>query len=127
MRIGDVAAGARQQGQEADVLALIRARAGACGAAAIAGDRSAPPDASAAPSAEESPTQLDAALQQVNDKLKVLGTDLHFGVDTDSGLTVVKVIDRDSGDVLRQIPSEAAVRIARSLDRFVGHLINHRA
>ena len=128
MRIDGVAAGARQQFQEADVLALIRARAAAAHPGGATGvDRRAPPKANDAPSAKTSPTQLDTALQQVNDKLKVLGTDLHFEVDKDSALTLVKVVDRDSGEVLRQIPSEAAVRIARSLDQIVGHLVNHRA
>ncbi len=45
------------------------------------------------------------------------GTQLKFRVDTDAGRVVVQVLDTQSGEVLRQIPREEALQLARdSLD-----------
>ncbi len=41
------------------------------------------------------------------------GTQLRFRVDTDVGRVVVQVLDAQSGDVLRQIPREEALQLAR--------------
>lgn len=41
------------------------------------------------------------------------GTQLRFRVDTDAGRVVVQVLDAQSGDVLRQIPREEALQLAR--------------
>jgi flagellar protein FlaG len=41
------------------------------------------------------------------------GTQLKFRVDTDVGRVVVQVLDAQSGEVLRQIPREEALRLAR--------------
>lgn len=39
---------------------------------------------------------------------------LEFSVDTDSGRDVVKVLDGESGDVIRQFPSEDVLKLARA-------------
>jgi flagellar protein FlaG len=44
-------------------------------------------------------------------------TGLTFRLDEVSHRTVVTVLDKDSGEVLRQIPGEVALRIARELAR----------
>lgn len=66
-------------------------------------------------------------MQEINQALKVLSTSLHFEFDQESGRTIVKVVDRDSGELLRQLPSEATLQIARSLDKLVGQLVDHTA
>jgi len=42
------------------------------------------------------------------------GTQLKFRVDSDVGRVVVQVLDSQSGEVLRQIPREEALKLARS-------------
>jgi flagellar protein FlaG len=124
MQINGVQQANRQKLQD-EVLALIRSRS-QTQAAPAAADRKVtadqPVDAAAAP---VRPTQAADAVHEINQALKVLSTTLHFEVDASSGETVVKVIDRDNGEVLRQIPSEATMQIARSLDKLIGHLIDH--
>jgi flagellar protein FlaG len=41
------------------------------------------------------------------------GTQLKFRVDSDAGRVVVQVLDAQSGEVVRQIPREEALRLAR--------------
>lgn len=39
---------------------------------------------------------------------------LEFSIDSDSGRDVVKVLDGESGDVIRQFPSEDVLKLARA-------------
>jgi flagellar protein FlaG len=54
-------------------------------------------------------------------------SDIQFSVDDQSGETVVKVIDRGTKEVIRQIPSEEALEIAKALDRLQGILVKQQA
>jgi flagellar protein FlaG len=56
-----------------------------------------------------------AAAAQIESYLRSNGRSLHFSVDTQSGMTVVSVKDIATGDVIRQIPSEEALRLAHAL------------
>ncbi len=80
-----------------------------------------PQDAGAAPA------DLEAALDDLAARAAESGAQLDFRIDEDSGRVVVSVVDRRDGTVLRQMPSEEALRIARSLARYEPHLIEVRA
>ena len=49
---------------------------------------------------------------------------LEFLVDKESGLDVIKVIDRSSGDLVKQFPSEEFVELAAKLSEATGNFIN---
>lgn len=51
--------------------------------------------------------------------------DITFSIDEDAGF-MVKVIDRNSQDVIRQIPSEEVVAIARALDKLQGLFVRDK-
>jgi flagellar protein FlaG len=70
------------------------------------------------PEPRPSPATMDAiraAAKQIDSFLKSIGRSLDIRVDDDTGRTVVTVRDANSGDVIRQIPSEEALKLARSL------------
>lgn len=58
---------------------------------------------------------LPAALAEANRALAGRGSELTFEMDAESGRIIVKLIDKDTGEVLRQIPSPEMLRIARAL------------
>lgn len=69
----------------------------------------------------ESPPQVERekaeqAAAELARRAQKMGRDLRFEVDDDSGMTVVKVIDRSTDEVVRQIPSEEAVARAATGD-----------
>ena len=67
----------------------------------------------AAYNAPGSGTQADTrTLQRFLDNA-LAGTQLRFRVESDIGRVVVQVLDSKSGEVLRQIPPDEAVRLAR--------------
>lgn len=125
MRINAVDAAARQQLQD-EMLALIASRSASAGTLRQAAQPAPATAATAADAAPAAAVQTERAVREINETMKVLSTNLRFQVDEESGRTIVKVVDGESGDVLRQIPSETALQIARSLDRLAGHLVSDR-
>jgi flagellar protein FlaG len=65
-----------------------------------------------------------AAARQIDSYLKSVGRELEFRVDEDTGETVVTVRDTATGDVIRQIPNEEVLRLARHLNAGSGALLD---
>lgn len=59
--------------------------------------------------------QVEGAVATIQDFVQSVQRNLNFAVDESSGRVVVKVTDADSGDVIRQIPSEEALHLAENL------------
>lgn len=70
---------------------------------------------SAQPVSSVSADDVKAAVEQMKDFAQVMSRQLQFDVDDDSGRTVVRVLDKDSGDIIRQIPSEEVLALARHM------------
>lgn len=59
--------------------------------------------------------ELDAALSKISDYVQNVQRSLTFSVDKASGRTVIKVIDSANNEVIRQIPSEEVLDIAKRI------------
>lgn len=66
--------------------------------------------------AAASEEEVFKAAEKLSQHARAMGRELNFSVDKDSGQTVVKVIDPETDEVVRQIPSEEAVERAKSND-----------
>lgn len=71
--------------------------------------------------------QVKQAVQDINRSLQSLSQGLEFSVDTDTKDVIVKVIDQQTKEVLRQMPSKEALEIAKALDQVLGKLIKEQA
>ena len=60
---------------------------------------------------------LSDAVSQLNDFVQNVQRDLQFEVDNDLGQTIVKVVDQQTQQVIRQIPDEVAMRLAEKLQQ----------
>jgi flagellar protein FlaG len=78
----------------------------------------------APPATEANRTQQ--AVTAINTALKRFATSLEFTVDPASLTRVVKVIDTDTGQTLRQMPTEDAIKAAHELDQQKGLLIGQK-
>ena len=67
--------------------------------------------------AETQRDQLDDAVSRLNDFVQNVQRDLQFEVNNDLGQTVVKVIDQETQEVIRQIPDDVALRLAENLQQ----------
>lgn len=65
--------------------------------------------------AEELRKELNNAVKHVSGYVQNITRELNFSVDEELGRTVVRVIDENTGDVIRQIPSEDMLELARNL------------
>ena len=85
--------------------------------------------ASAVQHAEQTPNlaQVNQAVKNINRALQDQSQDVEFSVDSESERTVIKVVDQKTKEVLRQIPSEEVVEIAKALDRLQGLIIKQTA
>jgi len=61
--------------------------------------------------------QLGEAVSQLNDYVQSVSRDLQFEVDNNLGQTIVKVVDQETQEVIRQIPDEVALRLAENLQQ----------
>jgi flagellar protein FlaG len=59
---------------------------------------------------------VEAAVAQMNEFIQSTQRDLHFSYDKAAGETVVKVLDRGTQQVIRQIPDETFLKLARNRD-----------
>lgn len=64
---------------------------------------------------DTTPQNLADAVSSIQTFVQSIQRNLEFSVDDSTGETVVKVVARDSGEVIRQIPSELALKLAQSL------------
>ena len=64
-------------------------------------------------------------LQQVNEVMNNYGS--HFEMRDDHGKIVIKVVNQESGELIRQIPSEEVLRIAAHLHEVSGLLVREQA
>lgn len=78
---------------------------------------------SAAPRLED----VKNAVEKINKAVQSFDRNLQFTVDEDTKMNVVKVIDTESKVVIRQFPSEEALKIARALDTLQGLLVRDKA
>ena len=76
---------------------------------------------------EATPAQVAEAVKEANASLHSRTVGLRFEMDEDTDKLIVKVVDRESGEVIRQIPSEEVVRIAKVLGEAPGLLVSREA
>ena len=71
--------------------------------------------------------QVKSAVKSINQAIQVSAPDIQFSVDSDTDKLVVKIVDQQTKQVLRQIPTEEVIEIAKSLDKLQGLLIKQTA
>ena len=73
---------------------------------------------------EPSREQLTKAVSALNQSSQMKTQGIEFTIDEDSQRTVVKVIDQETKEVLRQIPTREALELAKTFDSAKGSLIS---
>ncbi|MDC9501801.1 MULTISPECIES: flagellar protein FlaG [unclassified Pseudoalteromonas] len=68
--------------------------------------------------------QLEKVAQQLQDFMGEMNRSLQFQVDEDSGRDVIKILDKTSGDVIKQYPSEEVLSLVSKLSESAGILID---
>jgi len=74
-----------------------------------------PSDGKALPQQPAERAKISEAVNQINDYIQTVQRNLSFSMDDESGKTVIKVIDSDSGQLIRQIPGDEVLALASHL------------
>ena len=79
------------------------------------------------PEKEESSKVAEIAVEQVVEELNQAMQNVHrslqFSVDKESGKTVIKVVDVDTDEVIREIPPEESRKLAQQISENMGAFI----
>ncbi|PWB52649.1 MAG: flagellar protein [Nitrosomonadales bacterium] len=73
------------------------------------------------------PSSLKQATEKLNQAMRMMASNLQFTVDEETGIDVVKVVDSDTKEVIRQFPSEEVLAIAKAFDQLQGLLVRDKA
>ena len=76
---------------------------------------------------QPSPEQVRQAVEAVKMAVEPVARDLHFTVDKETGKTIISVVDSATKEVIRQIPGEEIVAIAKAIDRMKSLLFKQTA
>ncbi|MFZ5455691.1 flagellar protein FlaG [Methyloversatilis discipulorum] len=71
--------------------------------------------------------QIEQTVDEIRRRIEPVAQNLLFTIDKDTGKTIVRLIDSTTKEVLRQIPSEELIAIARSLGKSQSGLIERKA
>ncbi|KUK03031.1 MAG: Flagellar protein FlaG protein [Thermotoga sp. 50_1627] len=85
-------------------------------------------------SEEPQKQQNDVDLSKTMDSLKktferlsrFFKTEAQFTIERELNMIIIKIKDRDTGEIVRQIPPEVAVRIAKNLQELMGILFDEK-
>lgn len=74
---------------------------------------------------------VDEALKLLEEKLKKLSElfrgEAQFSFDKEIDRVIIKIKDKETGEIIRQIPPEVAVKIAKKVDELIGILFDELA
>ena len=77
--------------------------------------------------AEPDRETLLQAVEDVRKAIEPVAQNLLFSIDDDTGRTIVKVVDAQTDEVIRQMPSEEVLAISKAIDKLKGVLIQQKA
>jgi flagellar protein FlaG len=101
--------------------------------AAVTAETAAPqPQSAPKPAVQttEPPPSAEAirqAARQINEFLKSSAAAIEFSVDSQSDKVIVRIVDPQTKEVIRQLPSEEMIAISKSIDRMTSLLLHQKA
>lgn len=71
--------------------------------------------------------EVAEAVRRANEFIKPVSDSVEFSLDQDSGRLVVKMVDLETRQIIRQFPSEEMLSLARAMDKLQGLLLEREA
>ena len=70
--------------------------------------------------------KVRAAVKEINNELEKLQSELGFSVDKVANDVVITVKRKESGEIVRQIPSETVLKLAHNFEKLKGVLLDEK-
>ncbi len=72
-------------------------------------------------------SELTTAVDKVQQYIEPFNNNIEFSINKDTNQIVIKVIDKQTQEVIKQIPSEEMIEMAKALDKIKGILVKQKA
>ena len=86
-----------------------------------------PPIAPSTLTSAQKDMKVIEAVQAINHAIRSMNTQVSFNTDTETGVSTVTVTDSVTKEVIRQMPSDEVIAVARALHKFEGLILNQKA
>ena len=73
------------------------------------------------------PELLANITEEINEAFRIFNTAISFSVDKDTGNTIIRILDRETEKVIREIPPEEMLRLASRLTEIIGRIVDETA
>ena len=73
------------------------------------------------------PTNMIAKLAELNSAMAMQKQAIVFSTDPQTGIDVVTITDKNTGDIIRQMPSTEVLTAMENIDLMVGVIFNQKA
>lgn len=87
----------------------------------------APSPAPVATTGAQRDVQVKEAVHRINQTIQAMTSNVAFAMDAETGISTVSVIDSVTKEVIRQMPSDEVLAVARALDKLQGLIIQQKA
>lgn len=122
----------RQSTDSLPIPAQARAAEPAAAVSAVAVETGRPSPSKVGPNSDATLT-LEAmresfreSVEAANERLSSRGTSISMAIDKETDTVIVQIKDQQSGDTVRQIPSQQALQISRNIERLTGIMIDQK-
>jgi flagellar protein FlaG len=122
----------RQSADSLPIPARARVAEPAAAAAVVAVETGRPspskvePNSDAALTLEAMRESFRESVEAANERLSSRGTSISMAIDKATDTVIVQIKDQQSGDTVRQIPSQQALQISRNIERLTGIMIDQK-
>ncbi len=73
-----------------------------------------------------SPDEVEELIDELNDVMRIINTKLSFSIDNETKRPIIKVTDRDTEELIRQIPPEELLKVSHKIHELMGILFDAR-
>ena len=70
--------------------------------------------------------KLTETVSKLNEQMKTLGTNVEFGFNNEIEIMFVDVIEISTGEVIRKIPTEEAMRLSEKMQEVIGTIFDKK-
>lgn len=70
--------------------------------------------------------EVEELIEELNDTMRVINTKLSFSVDNETKRPIIKVTDRETEELIRQIPPEELLKVSHKIHELMGILFDAR-
>jgi flagellar protein FlaG len=69
---------------------------------------------------------IENVIKEMNRFVQIFNTKISFEIDKDTRKTILKIVDAQTNEIIRQIPPEELLEISRRISELLGLIINEK-